>query len=121
MDELQTLKRFRADVAPAALDDPVRERTMVAIRTLIEQEMTAAQHAPSATRGARILSRRRLGVVALIAAAIAVALAVIPTRRSSASLVGEALAAIGSGSVLHVRAEQPTGRELLDLSTGKAT
>jgi hypothetical protein len=126
MDELQTLKDFRADIAPAAADDPVRERTMAAIRALIEQEIAPTGRAPqraavrTPVRTARVFSRRRIAIVALVTAVIAAALAVIPTHTSSSSLVGEALAAIGSGSVLHVVAEQPTGRELLDLSTGKA-
>lgn len=131
MDELQALREFRASVAPAAADDPVRERTMAAIRTLVEQEALAERRRERRPKGRRrfslprllptTLSRRRLAMVAVLAAALAVALTVLPMRRSNPSLVGQALAAIGSGSVLHVVAEQPTGRELLDLSSGKAT
>lgn len=126
MDELQALKEFRAEVAPSVAQDPARERTMAAIRALIEQEASARQtqkpRRATLRRPPRLrIPPRRVFVVAVAAALIAAALAVIPLRQSDHSLVGEALAAIGTGSVLHVVAEQPTGHELIDLATGKAT
>jgi hypothetical protein len=126
MDELQALKEFRAAIAPANADDPVRERTMAAIRMLIVQE--AAEKKRQKRRRVRVprlaiplFSWRRVVAVGILAGALAVVVAVLPTHQSNPSLIGQALAAIGSGSVLHVVGEQPTGRELLDLSTGKAT
>lgn len=110
MDELQTLREFRSDVAGAADDDPARERTMLAIRELIERETPAAP---------RRRWRRRLLVVALSAAAIAALVAVFPARDSGSSLVGRALAAVGDGGVLHVVGEVATGREILDLESGR--
>src|SRR4051794_15332363 len=114
MDELTILKAFRAETTGAGCDDAARERTMAAIRVLIEKETATvraprARYAPARRRVPRIaLSRRRLSVVALLAAVIAATVAVLPTRQSSPSLVGQALAAIGSGSVLHIIGETPS-------------
>jgi len=121
MDELTTLKEFRADVSGALAGDPAREQAMSTIRALIEKEAAATPIRSYHPRVRQprwhklVLPRRRLFVVALVAAAIAVILAVLPMRQSSPSLVGQALAAIGSGSVLHIVGEMPTGRQLLDL------
>src|SRR5690242_13817296 len=98
MDELQALKEFRADVAPVGAQDPARERTMAAIRALIEQETAAAQtrraHAPRPRRRLALprVSGRRFALAVAVAAAVAVVLAVLPIRQSDHSLVGEALA-----------------------------
>jgi hypothetical protein len=116
MDELRVLKEFRAGTAPIPARDPARERTMAAIRALIEQE-AAARRMPKRTG----VSGRRFAAAVAVAAGVAALLSVLPIRQSNRSLVGDALAAIGSGSVLHVVAEQPTGRELLDLASGQAT
>jgi hypothetical protein len=113
MDELQTLKEFRRDVRGAADGDPARERTMRAIRKLIEKEVPA--------RVPRRRFRRRACAVALAAMAIAAVGAVLPSRHSGSSLVGQALAAVGDGSVLHVVGEVATGREIVDLKSGRTT
>jgi hypothetical protein len=113
MDELQTLREFRRDVDAAADDDPARERTMRAIRELIEREAPA--------RVPRRRLRRRAVAVALAAAAIAGVVAVLPSRDSGSSLVDQALAAVGDGGVLHIVGEVATGREILDLNSGRAT
>ena len=70
-------------------------------------------------------SRRRLRpswLAALVAAAvIAAAIALVaPWNRASGSLTDEALAAIGSGPVLHVVVSSPTDLQLVDLSTGRS-
>jgi hypothetical protein len=127
MDELQTLKEFRTSIAFVAPDDPVRERTMAAIRARIEREALASKkrekprHARPRSLPRLHFSRRRVPVLALACAAVVAVLAVLPARQSNPSLVGEALAAMGSGNVLHVVTEQPTGRELIDLSSGQPT
>ncbi len=115
MDELQALKEFRDGIAGAPVGDPARERTMAAVRVLIERELA------DPPRPARRSARRRLLAVGLAAGVVTAALAVLPLRQSSPSLVGRALAAIGSGSVLHVVGEMPTGKQLLDLRTGATT
>jgi hypothetical protein len=119
VDELQTVRELRSNIVGARAGDPVPERTIAAIRALIEQE---AHPAPSAKHRYLPLRRRRhLLAVAFVAAALAAALALLPNWQSGPSLVGRALAAIGSGSVLHVVGELPTGAELVDLKTGTAT
>lgn len=125
MDELLTLKRFREGIAGAPVDDPVRQQTMAALRALIAQEAASNLPLPAARRlrlpSAPRFSRRRIAVVAALAAAIALVLATLPGRRSGGSLVGEAIAALGSGGVLHVVGQMPTGREIVDLTSGTAT
>jgi hypothetical protein len=118
VDELQTIRGFRSDGVGAGADDPVRERTIARVRTLIEQE---AHSARSARRRLPLLRRRRFFVIALVAAVLVAAVALVPNWQSSPSLVGRALAAIGSGSVLHVVGELPTGAELVDLNSGSTT
>jgi hypothetical protein len=125
VDELTTLKEFRADVTGAVAGDPAREHAIAAIRALIEREAAATpvrsyhSRMQQLRRPKSVVLRRRLFVVALVSAAIAAILAVLPMRQSSPSLVGQALAAIGSGNVLHVIGEMPTGRQLLDLRSGQ--
>lgn len=121
MNELQTLREFRSEIAGARPDDPVLEQTMRALRTLVEAE-ARSRGARRQRRRLRIGGRRRRTVtVAVIAAATVALVAVLPARQTDSSIVGQALAAIGSGDVLHVVGETPTGRELVDLASGKRT
>jgi plasmid stabilization system protein ParE len=124
MDELQVLKEFRGGIAGGG--DEARERTIAAIRRLVEQEAAVAPRAgrprASLPHLRRLDSARRRVLAAVVAATvIAALLAVLPMRRSSPSLVGQALAAIGAGGVLHVVGETSTGKQLLDLRSGKST
>jgi hypothetical protein len=119
VDELETVRELRSNIVGARAGDPVQERTIAAVRALIEQE---AHPAPKAKhRHLPLLRRRRVLALAFTAAGLAAVLALLPNWQSSPSLVGRALAAIGSGSVLHVVGQVPTGAELLDLKAGRAT
>ncbi len=62
--------------------------------------------------------RRRLVAAAVLVAAVAVVVLVAPWRRSHGTLADLALAAIGSGPVVHVVSETPTGGGLADLKNG---
>lgn len=67
------------------------------------------------------IRRTRLLVAAAVLVVAAALVLVMPWSRSSGSLADLALAAIGSGQVMHVVAETPTGGELVDVSSGIAT
>jgi hypothetical protein len=62
--------------------------------------------------------RRRLVAAAVLAAAAAAIVLVAPWQRSHGTLADLALAAVGSGPVVHVVSETPTGGGLVDLRTG---
>ena len=89
-----------------------------------EPELLAIADAIGATapagmeRGPARAGRGRLVAAAVLVAAAAVVVLVAPWQRSHGTLADLALAAIGSGAVVHVISETPTGGGLVDLKNG---
>ena len=81
----------------------------------VADAVAATQHSPRGT----LLHRRsvRVGVVAVVGAAAVVLALVLP--KGNSGIVDRALAAIGSGPVVHVIAEAPTGVVDVNLRTGR--
>jgi hypothetical protein len=88
-----------------------------------EPELLAIADAVAATQPRQSGRRRRPRLTALVAAAVAVAaaLALVPNRGDNRPLLADALAAIGSGPVVHARIETrlPETR-VVELATGRA-
>lgn len=98
-----------------------------------EPELLAIADAVAATQRKAAAPKRRRFVVRgaiLSAAAVATAVAVLAAPqdhsgnvvgRAQASILDRALAAIGSGQIMHVVSEGPAGTHYVDLKTGKRT
>ena len=88
-----------------------------------EPELLAIADAVAATQPRPSQRRRRSRLVALAAALLVVAafVALLPLRGDGEPLLGEALAAIGGGPVVHARIEARLPQnDVVDLATGRA-
>src|SRR2546421_3940813 len=90
MDELRVLREFRADVP--GRDANARRHALAKLRATIEPPKR------------RPRPRRRLAVLALVAAVLAVALALVPgwiDRKRKVDVIDRALAGVSKGPILH--------------------
>jgi hypothetical protein len=100
---------------PVRLDAEVIELLRDSPELLAIADAISATQAPPATRGRATRLAALAAVIGLV-----VALALVSPWSGRGGLVDRALAAIGSGEVIHVvRTREDPGRTLLDLRTGK--
>jgi hypothetical protein len=108
IDDLQLLREFRAEIP--APDEETRWRIY-----------TDATSRPAAGPRGRRWRVPSFALAAAVAAAIVAVLLVSPWSGSSDGLVQRALAAVGTGPVLHVITEDSTNTTYVNLKTGRET
>jgi hypothetical protein len=104
-----------AELVDLFADEPELLAIADAIRTTAP---AGADRGPAPGIPARRTLRPSLVAAAVLIAAAAAIVLVAPWQRSHGTLADEALAAIGTGPVMHVISGTPTGAGLVDLRTG---